>query len=158
MIITLLTGIYSSDKWITDGYFLFFSIAAQPGLDQPSILLRDDTRRSYLLGGLRPNVKYRVQVRAQTSVGLSTRPAISELTTNQTLGKHRSDAKSTFISYVMMYFLSAPSKPTFFVTQRGSNFFNVSFDPTIMAVPGSVYYVQYKENINGKCSYWYHVK
>ena len=38
------------------------SIAAQPDLDQPSILLRDDTRRSYLLGGLQPNRKYRVQV------------------------------------------------------------------------------------------------
>lgn len=67
--------------------FIFSSLINQPGLDQPSILLRDDTRRSYLLGGLQPNRKYRVQVRAQTSVGLSTRPAIIELTTNQTLGK-----------------------------------------------------------------------
>jgi hypothetical protein len=66
-----------------------FSIAAQTGVEQPLILLRDDTRRSYLLGGLEPNRKYRVQVRAQTSVGLSTRPAIVELTTNQSLGKHR---------------------------------------------------------------------
>jgi len=56
-------------------------------VDQPSILLRDDTRRSYLLGGLKPDTKYRVQVRARTSVGLSTSPAIIELTTNQSLGK-----------------------------------------------------------------------
>ncbi|CAF3850131.1 unnamed protein product, partial [Rotaria magnacalcarata] len=101
------------------------SIAAQPGADQPSILLRDDARRNYLLSGLKPNTKYRVQVRPRTSIGLSTSPAIIELTTNLTL---------------------APSKPTFTVTQRGQTFFNVSFDPTIMTIPGSVYYVQYKEN------------
>ncbi len=63
------------------------SIASQPGVDQPSIKLRDDTRRSYLLDGLQPNTKYRVQVRARTSVGLSTSPAIIELTTNLSLGK-----------------------------------------------------------------------
>ena len=66
---------------------LFSSLAAQPGKDQPSILLRDDTRRSYHLGGLKPNTKYRVQVRARTSVGLSTSPAIIDLVTNQSLGK-----------------------------------------------------------------------
>jgi len=65
----------------------FFSIAFQPGVDQPSLLLRDDTRRSYILGSLQPNTKYRVQVRALTSVGLSTSPAIIELTTNLSLGK-----------------------------------------------------------------------
>jgi hypothetical protein len=68
-------------------FCLFFSIAFQPGVDQPSILLRDDTRRSYILGGLQPDAKYRVQVRARTSVGLSTSPAIIELTTNLSLGK-----------------------------------------------------------------------
>jgi hypothetical protein len=68
-------------------YVFSFSIASQPGIDQPSILLRDDTRRSYLLGGLKPDTKYRVQVRARTSVGLSTSPAIIELTTNLSLGK-----------------------------------------------------------------------
>ncbi|CAF4169795.1 unnamed protein product [Rotaria sp. Silwood2] len=101
------------------------SIASQPGIDKPSILLRDDTRRNYLLSGLKPDTKYRVQVRARTSVGLSTSPAIIELTTNLSL---------------------APSKPTFTVTHRGQTFFNISFDPTIMTVPGSLYYVQYKEN------------
>jgi hypothetical protein len=64
-----------------------FSIAFQSGADQPSLLLRDDTRRSYILGSLQPNTKYRVQVRAQTSAGLSTSPAIIELTTNLSLGK-----------------------------------------------------------------------
>jgi hypothetical protein len=64
-----------------------FSIASQPGIDQPSILLRDDTRRSYLLSGLKPDTKYRVQVQARTSVGLSTSPAIIELTTNLSLGR-----------------------------------------------------------------------
>ena len=68
-------------------FFSLLSIASQPGVDQPSILLRDDTRRSYLLGSLKPDAKYRVQVRARTSVGLSTSPAITELTTNLTLGK-----------------------------------------------------------------------
>ncbi|UJR30186.1 hypothetical protein I4U23_017725 [Adineta vaga] len=101
------------------------SIASQPDVDQPSILLRDDTRRSYLLGSLKPDTKYRVQVRARTSVGLSTSPAIIELTTNQSL---------------------VPSKPTFTVSSRGTTSFNISFDPTIMAVPGSLYYVQFKEN------------
>ncbi|CAF0853285.1 unnamed protein product [Adineta steineri] len=100
-------------------------IASQPDIDQPSILLRDDTRRNYILGSLKPNTKYRVQVRARTSIGLSTSPSIIELTTN--------------ISVV-------PSKPTFTVTYRGTTFFNISFDPTTMAVPGSVYYVEYKEN------------
>lgn len=66
------------------------SIASQPGADSPSILLRDDTRRSYILGGLRPDTKYRVQVRARTSVGLSTSPGIMELTTNLSLGKEKS--------------------------------------------------------------------
>lgn len=65
----------------------FLSITSQPGIDLPSILLRDDTRRNYLLSGLKPDTKYRVQVRARTSVGLSTSPAIIELTTNLTLGK-----------------------------------------------------------------------
>jgi hypothetical protein len=68
-------------------FYISRSIAAQPGHDQPSILLRDDTRRSYLLGALQPNEKYRVQLRARTSVGLSTSPAIIELTTNLSLGK-----------------------------------------------------------------------
>ncbi|CAF3998844.1 unnamed protein product, partial [Rotaria sordida] len=101
------------------------SIASQPGIDQPSILLRDDTRRNYLLSSLNPDTKYRVQVRARTSVGPSISPAIIELTTNLSL---------------------APSKPTFTVTHRGQTFFNISFDPTIMTVPGSLYFVQYKEN------------
>jgi len=35
------------------------------------------------------------------------------------------------------------------VTYRGPTFFNVSFDPAIMAIPGSLYYVQYKEDENG---------
>ncbi len=60
---------------------------SQPDVDQPSILLRDDTRRSYLLDGLKSDTKYRVQVRARTSVGLSTSPAIIELITNLSLGK-----------------------------------------------------------------------
>ena len=64
------------------------SIASQPSIDQPSILLRDDTRRSYLLGGLQPDTKYRVQVRARTIGGLSTSPAMIELTTNVSLGKY----------------------------------------------------------------------
>jgi hypothetical protein len=42
-----------------------------------------------------------------------------------------------------------PSKPRFIVTYRGPTFFNVSFDPAIMAIPGSLYYVQYKEDENG---------
>jgi hypothetical protein len=87
LIIKLLKGIYSSDKCIADVFLLLFSIASQPGVDQPSILLRDDTRRNYLLGGLKPDAKYRVQVRARTSVGLSTSPAMIELITNLTLGK-----------------------------------------------------------------------
>ena len=62
------------------------SIVAQPGLDQPSIIIRDPMQREYLLGGLRPNTKYRVQVRARTMVGLSTSPAMIELTTNMSLG------------------------------------------------------------------------
>jgi hypothetical protein len=50
--------------------------------------------------------------------------------------------------FVLTYF-SVPSKPTFTVTHRGTTFFNISFDPTIMTVPGSLYYVQYKENDKG---------
>jgi hypothetical protein len=42
-----------------------------------------------------------------------------------------------------------PSKPRFVVTYRGTTFFNVSFDPTTMAIPGSLYYVQYKEDEKG---------
>lgn len=68
-------------------FSFIISIASQPGVDQPSILLRDDTRRSYLLGGLQPDTKYRVQVRAKTSVGLSVGPAITELITNLSLGR-----------------------------------------------------------------------
>lgn len=76
---------------------MLFSMMIQPGLDQPSILLRDDTRRSYLLGGLQPNHKYRVQVRAQTSAGLSTRPAIVELITNKTMGIGKRNEISFFM-------------------------------------------------------------
>ncbi|CAF1114699.1 unnamed protein product [Rotaria sp. Silwood1] len=101
------------------------SIVAQPGLDQPSIIIQDPNQRSYLIGGLKPNTKYRVQARARTIVGLSTSPAMIELTTNYSL---------------------VPSKPKFFVSYRGPTFFNVSFDPTIMTIPGSLYYVQYKED------------
>ncbi|CAF2515801.1 unnamed protein product [Rotaria sp. Silwood2] len=101
------------------------SIVAQPGLDQPSIVIQDPNQRSYLVGGLKPNTKYRVQVRARTIAGLSTSPAMIELTTNYSL---------------------VPSKPKFIVTYVGTTFFNVSFDPTIMPIPGSLYYVQYKEN------------
>ena len=65
------------------------SIVAQPGLDQPSILLRDPNQRDYLLGGLKPNTKYRVQVRARTLAGLSASPAMIELTTNSSMSKRR---------------------------------------------------------------------
>jgi hypothetical protein len=44
---------------------------------------------------------------------------------------------------------SVPSKPTFSVIYKGPTFFNISFDPTIMTVPGSHYYVQFKENDKG---------
>ena len=82
----------------------FFSIASQPGVDQPSIFLRDDTRRSYILGGLKPDKKYRVQVRAQTSVGLSTTPAIIELTTNLSVGKRcKTIKKRSMISCLLFY-------------------------------------------------------
>ncbi|CAF1002480.1 unnamed protein product [Adineta ricciae] len=101
------------------------SIMAQPGLDQPSVSLYDPLQREHLIGGLKPNTKYRVQVRARTIAGLSTSPAMIELTTNVSL---------------------IPSKPTFFVSYRGPTFFNVSFDPTRMQIPGSRYYVQYKED------------
>ncbi|CAF3737740.1 unnamed protein product [Rotaria sordida] len=101
------------------------SIVAQPGLDQPPIIIQDFNQRSYLIGGLKPNTRYRVQVRARTVAGLSTSPAMIELTTNYSL---------------------VPSKPKFVVTYRGTTFFNVSFDPTIMHIPGSLYYVQYKED------------
>lgn len=64
------------------------SIVTQPGLDQPSIAIRDPNQRNYLLGGLKPFTRYRVQVRARTVAGLSTSPAMIELTTNISLGKH----------------------------------------------------------------------
>jgi len=47
------------------------------------------------------------------------------------------------------YSILVPSKPRFVVTYRGITFFNVSYDPTIMAIPGSLYYVQYKEDETG---------
>ncbi len=65
-----------------------FSIVAQPGLDQPSIVIRDPNQRNYLIGGLKPYTKYRVQVRARTIAGLSTSPAMIELTTSFSLGKY----------------------------------------------------------------------
>ena len=75
------------------------SIVAQPGIDQPSIVLRDPNQRDYLLGGLRPNTRYRVQVRARTLAGLSTSPAMIELTTNFSMGKDRHRAeRNTFPS------------------------------------------------------------
>ncbi|CAF2121861.1 unnamed protein product [Rotaria magnacalcarata] len=101
------------------------SIVAQPGLDQPSIIIQDRNQLSYLIGGLKPNTKYRVQVRARTVAGLSISPAMIELTTNYSL---------------------VPSKPKFIVSYRGTTFFNVSFDPNAMAIHGSLYYVQYKED------------
>lgn len=64
-----------------------YSIAAQPGLDQPSIIILDPNQREYHIGGLKPNTKYRVQVRARTIAGLSTSSAMIELTTNISLGK-----------------------------------------------------------------------
>ena len=64
------------------------SIVAQPGLDQPSIILRDPNQRDYLLGGLKPNTKYRVLVRARSVAGLSTSSAMIEITTNYSLGKN----------------------------------------------------------------------
>ncbi|CAF4581480.1 unnamed protein product, partial [Rotaria magnacalcarata] len=61
-------------------------IVAQPGLDQPSIIIQDRNQLSYLIGGLKLNTKYRVQVRARTVAGLSISPAMIELTTNYSLG------------------------------------------------------------------------
>jgi hypothetical protein len=52
------------------------------------------------------------------------------------------------INYFNILF-SVPAKPTFTVSHRGSTFFNISFDPTIMTVPGSHYFVQYKESDKG---------
>jgi hypothetical protein len=63
------------------------SIVAQPGLDQPTIILRQPNVYDYLLGGLKPNTKYRVQVRAETAVGLSPSAAMIELTTGVSLGQ-----------------------------------------------------------------------
>ncbi|CAF0900446.1 unnamed protein product, partial [Didymodactylos carnosus] len=101
------------------------SIVAEPGNDFPSIDIRDEFRRNYLLGGLKPNIKYRIQVRARTSRGLSVSPAIIEITTNQSL---------------------VPSKPSFVISAVGNTFFNISFNPDTMAVPGSVFFARYKEN------------
>ena len=67
--------------------YFSFSIVAQPGLDQPPIIIRNPNQRDYLIGGLKPNTKYRVQVRASTIAGLSTSPAMIELTTNYSLSK-----------------------------------------------------------------------
>jgi hypothetical protein len=71
----------------------FFSIVAQPGLDQPPIIIFDPNQQNYLIGGLKPYTKYRVQVRARTVVGLSTSPAMIELTTNISLGRYSIIAK-----------------------------------------------------------------
>ncbi len=64
------------------------SIVAQPGLDQPPIGVQDPLLRNYLIGGLKPFTKYRVQVRARTIAGLSTSPAMIELVTSFSLGKY----------------------------------------------------------------------
>ncbi|CAF3806270.1 unnamed protein product, partial [Rotaria magnacalcarata] len=109
-----------------NGILLFWEPPDEPnGLDQPSIIIQDRNQLSYLIGGLKPNTKYRVQVRARTVAGLSISPAMIELTTNYSL---------------------VPSKPKFIVSYRGTTFFNVSFDPNAMAIHGSLYYVQYKED------------
>ena len=123
-----------------------FSIVAQPGLDQPPVVLRNPNQRDYLIGGLKPNTKYRVQVRARNIAGLSTSPAMIELTTNFSLSKYSMTEVETILNRT---FVLVPSKPTFRVTYRGPTFFNVSFDPTRMTIPGSLYYVQYKEDEKG---------
>lgn len=53
------------------------------------------------------------------------------------------------VVFFLLNFRLAPSKPTFTVSYRGTTYFNVSFDPTIMAIPASQYYVQFKENDKG---------
>ncbi len=88
-----------------------------------------------------------MQVRARTIAGLSTSPAMVELITYISLGKYEILEKKTVVNYA--FFLSVPSKPKFIVTYRATNFFNVSFDPTIMPIPGSLYFVQYKEDEKG---------
>ncbi len=83
-----LKGICYTNRSVKYLFISLFSIVSQPGLDQPSIILRDPNQRNYLIGGLKPNTKYRVQVRARTIAGLSTSPAMIELTTNVSLGKY----------------------------------------------------------------------
>lgn len=52
-------------------------------------MIGNPNERNYLIGGLKPLTKYRVQVRAMTSAGLSTSPAMVELTTGVSLGKYK---------------------------------------------------------------------
>ncbi len=86
------------------------SIVAQPGLDQPSIVIRDPNQRNYLIGGLKPNTKYRVQVRARTVAGLSTSPAMIELTTNVSLGKYSIIEKTKNRIYSLFSFSTIKTK------------------------------------------------
>ncbi len=57
--------------------------------------------------------------------------------------------KKQKIKHSYLLFSKVPSKPKFVVTYRATTFFNVSFDPTAMAIPGSLYYVQYKTDERG---------
>lgn len=66
--------------------FFGISIVTEPGLSQPPISLLDPNQRNYLIGGLKPFTKYRVQVRARNIAGLSTSAAMIELVTNISLG------------------------------------------------------------------------
>ena len=72
-----------------------------------------------------------------------------EITTNLSLGKRKIFEKYFRIHRVFFSSSKVPSKPSFVVTYRGTTFFNVSFDPTRMPIPGSLYHVQYKEDEKG---------
>ncbi len=80
------------------------SIVAQPGLDQPPIIIFDPNQRNYLIGGLKPYTKYRVQVRARNIAGLSTSPAMIELTTNISLGEYQILEKEKKTYFILILF------------------------------------------------------
>ncbi|KAM3177450.1 hypothetical protein ACTXT7_004535 [Hymenolepis weldensis] len=95
----------------------------------------DGSLKWYEVTALRANTSYRLVVIPRTSAGLGIDCFIDISTL---------DVTSSKLNYGSVNCIIAPSPPTFFIFDITDSTFNVTFEPSHLGEPGSVFFVQYR--------------
>ncbi|KAI0985990.1 hypothetical protein GJ496_009262 [Pomphorhynchus laevis] len=109
------------------GYAVKFSLNMGVHLTEnefhPDHTINDPSITTFTRGGFEVNLLYRVEVRAITSRGFSTKPAISFITLGASV---------------------VPSKPIIQAAILNEYNVNISWDPKLMITPAAIFYVKYR--------------